>query len=152
MSLIDKDLIIVDIRTIDWTGIGRVTKGIININKGKNNVIYISNRNVDCIENMNIIIFKSKPFSFFEQLEFFLLFRKLSNYRIKLHLMNFNTPLIIPRNLSVILQFYEVLSNTDEFTNVFKKIFYYVYMFIIRYTNSTVLAQSDFTKKQLNSN
>ena len=65
-------IIIIDLRTWNWTGIGRVTHGIYSCAQELENdfdIFYIVNRGVTPSSKRNII-FRSKPFGLGEQFEF----------------------------------------------------------------------------------
>lgn len=150
-----KKIIIVDLRTWGWTGIGRVTSGIYNCTKELSSYYsfkYIINKNLPIeIDKSNIINFKSKPFGIFEQIDYFFLFLKYRKSSIILHSLYFNVPIIKFNNVKLVVNFYDVLSGLNEFKTIFHKFAYYVYCKSILYNKATVLCQSDFTLKQIRS-
>lgn len=144
-------IIIIDLRTWNWTGIGRVTHGIYSCAQELENdfdIFYIVNRGVTPSSKRNII-FRSKPFGLGEQFEFNKLFRDFDDCSIILHSLNFNVPFWLPKNVTQVCHFYDVLSSTDEFKTIFHRIAYNLYIRQLRVCKATILAQSDFTVTEI---
>ena len=111
---------------------------------------YIVNSNTHIPQNLsNLIRFRSKPFGLGEQIEFFKLFIELRGYRVILHSLNFNVPIMLPPWVSQITHFYDVLTGTGEFRSPIHYLAYKVYVWSLRRSRSTILAQSDFTAKEI---
>lgn len=145
--------ILIDLRCWSWTGIGRVTHGIFACAReleGEFDIQYIVNANTHVPNDLpNLIKFRSLPFGFGEQIEFFNLFLKLRNHHVILHSLNFNVPIVRPPWVSQITHFYDVLTGTDEFRSPIYRLAYKVYVWSLRRNRSTILAQSDFTAKEI---
>ena len=150
----NKKIVIIDLRAWKWTGIGRVTRGIYDCTqelKSEIDFYYIINADVPELKKDDCLIeFKSKPFGVTEQIEFLRLFKLFKNQdKIILHSLYFNVPLLIPRNISLICNFYDVLSGTNEFRTIFHRIAYDLYVKSLRYNRALILAQSEFTHQQI---
>lgn len=152
-SAIGRNQIIVDLRAWPWTGIGRVTRGIFDCARELEpefNIKYIVTNDVPIPPNLpNLIRFRSKPFGRDEQLEFFHLFRHLSDRRVILHSLNFNVPLLVPRQVRQIVHYYDVLTDTGEFRTLFHRAAYNAYVWSLHRHRATILAQSDYTAEQI---
>lgn len=146
-------VVIIDLRTWPWTGIGRVTRGVFECARdleSEFDIQYIIN---DCtaipVDIPNVIRFRSKPFEFKEQTEFHQLFKRLQGRKVILHSLNFNVPWILPTNVQQIAHFYDVLSATGEFRTPFHRLAYNIYIWSLRRHRATILAQSDFTANEI---
>lgn len=150
---VKKNLVIIDLRTWSWTGIGRVTRGIFACAReleAEFDIQYIVNDSVGVPQVLpNLIHFRSKPFGRGEQAEFRRLFTQLNGRRAVLHSLNFNVPLLLPKNIRQIANFYEVLSGTDELRTVFHRLAYKIYLRRLRRHRATILAQSEYTAKEI---
>jgi len=146
-------LIIIDLRTWPWTGIGRVTRGIFDCARELElefDIRYIVSDEVPILKDLpNLFHFQSRPFGRGEQIEFYRLFKSLSGRRVLLHSLNFNVPLFLPSHVRQIVQFYDVLTDTGEFRTVFHHLAYNTYIWRLSRHRATVLAQSDYTAKQI---
>jgi len=146
-------LVLVDLRTWPWTGIGRVTRGIFECARDLESEFEIRYIVTDGVaipgDPANVIRFQSKPFGRGEQVEFRQLFKRLRGRRVILHSLNFNVPLLLPRHVRQIAHFYDVLTDTGEFRTVFHRVAYNVYVWSLRRHRATVLAQSDYTAEQI---
>jgi glycosyltransferase involved in cell wall biosynthesis len=153
LKFMDQTLIIVDLRTWHWTGIGRVTRGIFECAReleAEFDIKYIVTDDVPAPRDLSHRIrFQSKPFGRGEQIEFRHLFKRLRGRRAILHSLNFNIPLLLPRNVRQIAHFYDVLTDTGEFRTVFHRIAYRAYIWSLRWHSATILAQSDYTAEQI---
>jgi glycosyltransferase involved in cell wall biosynthesis len=154
MQLNSKDnLIVIDIRTWSWTGIGRVTQGVFNCAlelESEFNILYIVSDDVPGHMNFaNKVHFHAKPFGGCEQFEFHRLFRRLSDYQVTLHSLNFNVPLLLPSHVRQIAHFYDVLTDTGEFRTVFHQLAYNAYVWSLRRHGASILAQSEYTAAQI---
>jgi glycosyltransferase involved in cell wall biosynthesis len=146
-------LVILDLRTWSWTGIGRVTRGIFDCAReleSEFEIGYIVSDEVPIPKDMtNFFHFKSKPFGRGEQTEFRRLFKRFRDRRVILHSLNFNVPLLLPRHVRQIVHFYDVLTDTGEFRTVFHRVAYNAYIWSLSRHRATVLAQSDYTAGQI---
>ena len=83
-------LVLVDLRTWPWTGIGRVTRGIFECARALEpefDIQYIVSDQVHLpLDLPNVIRFKSRPFGRGEQTEFRQLFKRLQDRKVILHL------------------------------------------------------------------
>ena len=149
----DRNQIIVDLRTWRWTGIGRVTRGVFECARTLERefeIGYIVTDDVPVPEGLpNLIRFQSKPFGRGEQTEFRRLFKRLGNRRAILHSLNFNVPLLPPPNVKQIAHFYDVLTDTGEFRTAFHRFAYNAYVWSLRRHRATILAQSGYTAEQI---
>jgi glycosyltransferase involved in cell wall biosynthesis len=150
---VNRKQVIIDLRTWSWTGIGRVTRGVFACARELEpefDIRYIVNDGVALPEDLpNLVRFQSKPFGRGEQTEFQRLFKQLSNRRVTLHSLNFNVPLLLPKNVRQIANFYEVLSGTGELRTVFHRLAYKAYLWRLRRHGATILAQSDYTAEEI---
>jgi glycosyltransferase involved in cell wall biosynthesis len=113
-------------------------------------VRYIVNKDVQFEEGAtNLIHFSSKPFGLGEQLEFFRLLNALRDRQVVLHSLNFNVPIFPLKNVHQIVHFYDVLSATGEFRTFFHRLAYNTYVWSLRHHYVTILAQSEFTAKEI---
>lgn len=148
-----RNLIIIDLRTWSWTGIGRVTRGVFACAReleAEFDIQYIINDTVGVPPDLpNVIRFQSKPFGRSEQIEFRRLFKRLGGRPAILHSLNFNVPLLLPKNVRQVANFYEVLSGTGELRTVFHRLAYKFYMWRLRRHGATILAQSDYTAEEV---
>lgn len=146
-------LVIVDLRTWPWTGIGRVTRGIFQCAReleSEFEIQYIVTDDIAVPEGLtNLIRFESKPFGRGEQSEFRRLFARQRDREVILHSLNFNVPLLLPRHVRQIAHFYDVLTDTGEFRTVFHRLAYNAYVWSLRRHRATILAQSDYTAAQI---
>jgi len=146
-------LVLVDLRTWPWTGIGRVTRGVFECAReleAEFEIRYIVSDDVRLPMDLpNLVRFRSRPFGRGEQLEFRRLFAGLRNRRVVLHSLNFNVPLLLPSNVRQIAHFYDVLTDTGEFRTIFHRMAYNAYVWSLRRHGATILAQSDYTAAQL---
>ena len=146
-------LVLVDLRTWPWTGIGRVTRGIFECAReleSEFEIRYIVSDEVRLpMELPNVVRFRSRPFGRGEQAEFRRLFRQVRDRRVILHSLNFNVPLLLPRHVRQIAHFYDVLTDTGEFRTVFHRLAYNAYVWSLRRHRATILAQSDYTATQI---
>lgn len=146
-------VVIIDLRTWFWTGIGRVTQGVFDCAlelESEVEIWYIVSKNLPITERQtNLIYFKSKPFGLLEQIEFQAVFRKFRKRRVMLHSLYFNVPLLVPRQVRQVVNFYDVLTGTNEFRTVFHKIAYKIYVWSLRRHKAVILAQSNFTAQQI---
>lgn len=149
----NKKQIIVDLRTWRWTGIGRVTRGIFECARALEaefDIQYIVTDNTPVRESLpNLVRFESKPFGRSEQIEFYRLFKRLRGRQVLLHSLNFNVPLLLPRNVRQVAHFYDVLTDTGEFRTPFHRMAYNAYVWSLRRYGATILAQSDYTAEQI---
>jgi glycosyltransferase involved in cell wall biosynthesis len=146
-------LILVDLRTWRYTGIGRVTRGILECARALEaefDIRYIVSDDVPLpADTPNLIRFQSKPFGRNEQFEFRRLFKSLRGRQVVLHSLNFNVPLLLPRNVRQVAHFYDVLTDTGEFRTPFHRMAYNAYVWSLRRNRATILAQSDYTAEQI---
>ncbi|AXE32669.1 hypothetical protein DK842_11500 [Chromobacterium phragmitis] len=146
-------LVIVDLRTWPWTGIGRVTRGVFQCAReleSEFEIQYIVNGDTAIPDGVsNVIPFRSLPFGRGEQLEFRRLFARLRGRRVILHSLNFNVPLLLPRHVSQIAHFYDVLTDTGEFRTPLHRLAYNAYVWSLRRHRATILGQSDYTAQQI---
>ncbi|MEO4028918.1 glycosyltransferase [Chromobacterium vaccinii] len=146
-------LIVVDLRTWPWTGIGRVTRGIFQCARDLESefeILYIVNDSTAIPDGLpNLIRFRSLPFGRGEQTEFRRLFARLRDRRVILHSLNFNVPLWLPKHVSLIAHFYDVLTDTGEFRTPLHRLAYNAYIWSLRRHRATILAQSDYTAQQI---
>lgn len=146
-------LIIVDLRTWPWTGIGRVTRGIFQCAReleSEFEIRYIVNDSTTVPDGLpNLIRFSSLPFGRREQAEFYQLFARLREQRIVLHSLNFNVPWLLPGHVRQIAHFYDVLTATGEFRTLLHRLAYSAYVWSLRHHRATILAQSDFTAREI---
>lgn len=154
MHLNNKEkLIVIDIRTWPWTGIGRVTRGVFDCAlelESEFNILYIVSDEVPGHKNLpNTVHFRAKPFGRGEQSEFRRLFRRLSDRQVTLHSLNFNVPLLLPSHVRQIAHFYDVLTDTGEFRTVFHRLAYNAYVWSLRRHGAAILAQSEYTAAQI---
>lgn len=148
-----KKTIVIDLRTLDWTGIGRLAKNLLIITRSINkfDFIYIINKKHEHYLEISDkrIIFISKIFSLFEQIEYQNLYR-YTKEKYQLHLTQFNTPLIKPyRCEKIYINIYDLLEGTGEFRTFIHKFFYYLYIKIIILNSYFLIAQSCFTYNQI---
>ncbi|MBX9268127.1 glycosyltransferase [Chromobacterium violaceum] len=148
-----KPLIVIDLRTWPWTGIGRVTRGIFQCARDLESdfeIQYIVNEGTAIPNELpNLIRFRSRPFGRGEQTEFRRLFARLRDRRVILHSLNFNVPLWLPKHVSQIAHFYDVLTDTGEFRTPLHRLAYNAYIWSLRRHRATILAQSDYTAQQI---
>jgi glycosyltransferase involved in cell wall biosynthesis len=146
-------LIVIDLRTWSWTGIGRVTRGVYDCARELEadfQIRYIVNDTVPIADKSSRQFhFRSSPFGRGEQTEFFSLFRRLNDNDIVLHSLNFNVPFVLPKYVRQIAHFYDVLTDTFEFRTVLHQLAYKAYVGSLRHHNATILAQSDYTANQI---
>ncbi len=146
-------VVIIDLRTWSWTGIGRVTQGVYSCAlelEADFEIWYIVSKNSPIYKTRsNTICFYSDPFGLMEQLEFQRMFKKFKGRHAILHSLYFNVPLYVPNHISLITNFYDVLTGTDEFRTIFHKIAYKIYIWGLKKHRAVILAQSDFTAKQI---
>jgi glycosyltransferase involved in cell wall biosynthesis len=151
--MMNRPLILIDLRTWHYTGIGRVARGILECAQALEpdfDIRYIVNDDVRLPADVpNLIRFRSRPFGRGEQIEFCRLFMSLRARQVVLHALNFNVPLWLPRNVRLIAHFYDVLTDTDEFRTPFHRLAYNAYVWSMRRLRATVLAQSDYTAEQI---
>jgi glycosyltransferase involved in cell wall biosynthesis len=149
----DRNPIIIDLRTWRWTGIGRVTRGIFECSRSLEpdfDIRYIISDDVPIPAGLpNTIRFQSMPFGRGEQREFRRLFRGLAGHRAVLHSLNFNVPLLLSRNVRQIVHFYDVLTDSGEFRTPFHRLAYNAYIWSLRRHRATILAQSGYTAEQI---
>lgn len=146
-------LILIDLRTWPWTGIGRVTRGVFQCARGLESefeIQYIVNESTAVPGGLqNVIRFSSLPFGRGEQLEFRRLFARLRGLQVILHSLNFNVPWMLPIHVRQIAHFYDVLTATGEFRTPLHRLAYNAYVWSLRHHRATILAQSDFTAKEI---
>jgi glycosyltransferase involved in cell wall biosynthesis len=146
-------LVLVDLRTWSWTGIGRVTRGIFECARkleSEFDIQYIVTEGVGVPDDLpNVVHFRSRPFGRGEQTEFRALFKRLRNRRVILHSLNFNVPLLVPPEVRQIVHFYDVLTDTGEFRTPLHRLAYKLYVWSLRRNQAIVLAQSDYTAAQI---
>jgi len=146
-------VVLVDLRTWNWTGIGRVTRGIFQCAReleSEFDIRYIVNEETKVPVNLpNLVHFRTRPFGLGEQTEFHKLFKQLRSSRVILHSLNFNVPLLLPSNVHLIAHFYDVLSATGEFRTPLHRLAYNAYIWSLRHHHATILAQSDFTAREI---
>jgi len=149
-------LVIVDLRTWTWTGIGRVTRGVFECAReleSEFDIRYIVSDDTEVPPELpNLIRFRSRPFGRGEQTEFHRLLRGLRGGRVILHSLYFNVPLLLPGTVRQIVHFYDVLTGTGEFRTVFHRVAYFAYVRSLRRHRATILAQSDYTATQIQKN
>ena len=146
-------LVLIDLRTWPWTGIGRVTRGIFHCARdleSEFDIQYIVNNGTKVpVGLQNVIHFRSRPFGRGEQTEFQKLFRQLRDRQVILHSLNFNVPWLLPKNVHQIAHFYDVLSTTGEFRTPLHRLAYKTYIWSLSRHQATILAQSDFTASEI---
>jgi glycosyltransferase involved in cell wall biosynthesis len=149
---LDKNQIIVDLRTWRWTGIGRVTRGIFSCARtleAEFDISYIVSEGVPVPEApAKLIHFRSQPFGLAEQVDFHRLLKNRQG-RVVLHSLNFNVPLLLPSNVRQIAHFYDVLTDTGEFRTPIHQFAYNAYVGSLKRHRATILAQSDYTAEQI---
>ncbi|MBV8045718.1 MAG: glycosyltransferase [Paludibacterium sp.] len=153
MKKAQSPVVIVDLRTWPWTGIGRVTRGIFQCAReleAEFEIQYVINDDTVVPDGLpNLVRFRSLPFGRGEQMEFRRLFARLGDRRMILHSLNFNVPLLLPKRVRQIAHFYDVLIDTGEFRTPLHRLAYNAYVWSLRRHRATILAQSDYTAQQI---
>jgi glycosyltransferase involved in cell wall biosynthesis len=146
-------VVLIDLRTWSWTGIGRVTRGIFDCARdiaSEFDIRYIVSDDTGVPEGTsNLIPFRSRPFGPGEQAEFYRLLRGLRDRAVILHSLYFNVPLVLRRNVRQIAHFYDVLTGTGEFRTILHRFAYSAYVWSLRRHRACILAQSDYTATQI---
>jgi glycosyltransferase involved in cell wall biosynthesis len=146
--------IVLDLRTYDWTGIGRVAKGMAHHLPKKlsdTEFIFILNPGqADDINYQNVIkeYITAPTFNLKEHYQVFNVLKKHAKVDVY-HATQFNLPLWISKETKVVTNIYDLLEEADEYRTVFHKLYY---LYFIRYClrrSDAIVAQSKYTYQSL---
>jgi glycosyltransferase involved in cell wall biosynthesis len=146
--------IVLDLRTYDWTGIGRVAKGMarhLPIKLSDTEFVFILNQGqADDISYKNVTkeYITALPFNFMEHYQVYNVLKKHAKVDI-FHATQFNLPLWIAKETKVVTNIYDLLEEADEYRTVLHKIYYHCFIRYCLHRSDAIVAQSKYTCQSL---
>lgn len=148
--------IAIDLRVYNWTGIGRVAKGLAyHIYKilQNNEYIYILNPGqAEEINESNIekVYISAPTFDFREHLQIWKIISQKSPVDIY-HALQFNVPLFLPSRTALVTNVYDLALDRfpDESRTFLHRLYYKIFIRIALKKSSAIIAQSGYTANDL---